>query len=92
MWLLDCPIFRLLTRTAPLLDAIHLPPEVKIMNRSLYPSQSPSLRGAWTTHPRKDAVWNLWEITRVYAITADQIRALGKDLTTAIKLEVRLLH
>jgi len=35
-----------------------------------------------------DKVWEEWEITRVYAITAAQIRAMGKDPSTVAKLEV----
>ncbi|KAL1597156.1 hypothetical protein SLS60_008738 [Paraconiothyrium brasiliense] len=71
---------------APLIDAVDLPLEVKTMNGTLYPNHHPSVaRGP--PSPEKDAVWNEWEITRVYAITADQIRALGKDPTTATKLE-----
>lgn len=79
---------RSLTRAAPLLDAVDLPLEVKTLNGTLYPNHHPSVaRGP--PSPEKDAVWDEWEITRIIAITADQVRALGKDATTATKLEAR---
>ncbi|KAJ4293495.1 hypothetical protein N0V90_008778 [Kalmusia sp. IMI 367209] len=71
---------------SPLLDAVDLPLEVKALNGTLYPNHHPSVaRGP--PSPEADAIWNEWEITRVYAITADQIRAMGKDPSTATKLE-----
>jgi hypothetical protein len=72
---------------APLLDVIDLPLEIKTVNGTLYPSKHPSVaRGP--PSPEVDAVWEEWEITRVYAITAAQIRAMGKDPSTVSKLEV----
>ncbi|KAL5380569.1 hypothetical protein DPSP01_007633 [Paraphaeosphaeria sporulosa] len=80
------PILRQFHSYSPLLDAIDLPLEVKTVNGTLYPNHHPSVaRGP--PNPEKDAVWNEWEITRVFAITADQIRGMGKDPTTATKLE-----
>jgi len=72
---------------APLLDVVDLPLEVKTMNGTLYPSKHPSV-GRGPPSPEVDAVWDEWEITRVYPITKAQIIAMGKDPTTATKLEV----
>jgi hypothetical protein len=74
---------------APLLDVLDVPLEVKTMNGTLYPSKNASV-ARLPPSPEVDAVWDEWEITRVYPVTADQIRAMGKDPATATKLEVHL--
>jgi hypothetical protein len=86
----DMPHGEFLILVAPLLDVLDLPLEVKTMNGTLYPSKNASV-ARLPPSPEVDAVWDEWEITRVYAVTADQIRAMGKDPATATKLEVRLI-
>lgn len=91
-WLLKTiSINKSLILLAPILDAVDIPLEVKTLNGTLYANRHPSVaRGP--PSPEKDAIWDEWELTRVYPITADQIRAMGKDPSTATKLEVALLH
>lgn len=37
--------------------------------------------------PETDTIWEEWELTRVFPVTAQQIRDMGKDPATAAKLE-----
>lgn len=37
-------------------------------------------------NPEADAIWGEWELTRYFPVTAEQIRAMGKDPRTAVKL------
>ncbi|ETS78849.1 hypothetical protein PFICI_08702 [Pestalotiopsis fici W106-1] len=55
-------------------------------NGDLYPARSRPV-GRQMPNPEADAIWDEWEVTRVFPIHADEVRRLGKDLETAVLLE-----
>lgn len=59
----------------------------KILNGTLFPRKDEPSVARQMPNPIADAVWEEWEWTRVVPVTADQIRAMGKDPSTAAKLE-----
>lgn len=57
------------------------------VNGTLFaPRENPSI-ARQMPNPEADAIWQEWELTRVVPVTAAQIRDMGKDPSTAAKLE-----
>ena len=59
----------------------------KMINGTLYPPRdSPSI-ARQMPNPEADAIWEEYELVRIFPVTADQIRAMGKDPSTVAKLD-----
>ncbi|KAH7028123.1 tat pathway signal sequence [Microdochium trichocladiopsis] len=72
---------------SPIHDIFDLGMQAKKINGTLFPSkESPSI-ARHSPSAELDDIWNEWELTRVYPVTAAQIRSMGKDPSTAAKLE-----
>jgi len=72
--------------SAPLHDLINLEPSIKRVNATLYPPHDPSI-ARQPPNDAADAIWEEYELTRFFPVTAAQIRAMGKDPRTVAKLE-----
>ena len=66
---------------------IDLDMKVKMMNGTLFPSKDGGSLARQMPSPESDALWSEYELTRYFPVTADQIRAMGKDPSTVAKLE-----
>lgn len=68
------------------MDRIDLRTEVKRMNGSLFQPKDMSVA---RQKPNKaaDKIWHEWEVSRPFPIASADIRRLGKDVETAVKLE-----
>jgi hypothetical protein len=81
------PELRRTSTFSPVHDRLDLGMQVKKVNGTLFASKdSPSL-ARHKPSPEFDEFWEEWELTRVYPVTAAEIRAMGKDVSTAVKLE-----
>jgi hypothetical protein len=67
-------------------DLLDLEPSLQQVNGSLFPPQHPSI-ARQMPNAAADAIWEEWELTRVFPVTRQQIIDMGKDPSTAVKLE-----
>ncbi len=74
------------TLPGPVYNMLDLGLKPKTLNGTLFVPKEPSV-GRQMPNPEADALWEEWELTRVVPVTADQIRAMVKDPSTAAKLE-----
>lgn len=58
----------------------------QVLNGTLFTPKEPSI-ARQPPNDEADAIWNEWELTRYFPVTAAQIRAMGKDPSTAAKLD-----
>ncbi|TPX14414.1 uncharacterized protein E0L32_005378 [Thyridium curvatum] len=74
--------------TGPIHDLFDLKMHKELVNGTLFPDREhPSIARLPPRTPEADALWDEWELTRPFPVTAAQIRAMGKDPSTAAKLE-----
>jgi hypothetical protein len=71
---------------APVLDRMDLPTSVVQTDGSLFKSDNPNrFRNARKPNPKVDAAWEELDTIRTFAITAEDVRKLGKDPELAVK-------
>jgi len=71
---------------SPVLDDIEIPMVDKQVEGQLFPrNDGTDLLGRLEPGPDTDAEWEDYEIQRPFAITAEQVRKLGKDPETTVK-------
>ncbi|KAK3180011.1 hypothetical protein K4F52_008589 [Lecanicillium sp. MT-2017a] len=71
---------------SPILDLVDLETEVKKVNGTLFPPKEASI-ARQLPNPAADAIWEEWELTRVFPLTRAQIIKMGKDPSYVAKLE-----
>ncbi|KAH8592382.1 hypothetical protein B0O99DRAFT_743572 [Bisporella sp. PMI_857] len=84
-WQLNAALRRASTYS-PIHDLIDLKMAPKTLNGTLFVPKDPSI-ARQMPNPEADKIWDEWELTRYFPVTADQIRAMGKDPSTVAKLE-----
>jgi hypothetical protein len=72
---------------SPVLDRFDLEPTTKRINGSFYPSRDGGSIARQQPNPDDDAIWDEWELTRVYPVTRAELGKMGVNWTTAAKLE-----
>lgn len=75
-----------LTDVGPLYDLFDLNIREYTVAGTLYPGIERPVARQMPNH-EAEAVWDEWELTRVFPITGDEVLRLGKDLETAVQLE-----
>lgn len=58
----------------------------KLINGTLYPPKEPSIARQYPNE-KADEIWEEWELTRFVPISSSDFRRMGKDTSTAVKLE-----
>ncbi|ORY61763.1 uncharacterized protein BCR38DRAFT_526072 [Pseudomassariella vexata] len=71
---------------SPIHDLFDLEMKPQTLNGTLFTPKDPSI-ARQLPNPIADAIWDEWELTRYFSVTADQIRAMGKDPSIVSKLE-----
>ncbi|KAH8744713.1 tat pathway signal sequence [Diaporthe sp. PMI_573] len=71
---------------SPLYNRIPLQPYRATINGTIWPSTDSSVARRFP-NPIDEATWDEWETTNMIPITSAEIRGMGKDPTTAAKLE-----
>lgn len=81
--------YRQVNGHSPLYDELPLNPYKTTTNGTFWPPNRPDGGSAARKlpNPEAEAIWNDWEQTIVVPVTASGIRQLGKDPSTAAKLE-----
>ncbi|KAJ4378179.1 hypothetical protein N0V83_001013 [Neocucurbitaria cava] len=80
--------YRLITPYSPIHSQFDLAPTLKRINGAFYNSKNASLPIArQQPNPAADAIWDEWELTRVYPATRADIIKMGSDPSTVAKLE-----
>lgn len=79
--------YRAITPYSPVHSLFDLSPTFKKINGTFYPSKAGNSIAREQPNPIADAQWDEWELTRVYPVSADVIRKMGKDPETVAKLE-----
>lgn len=81
--------YRQVNGHSPLYDELSLNPYKTTTNGTFWPPNRPDggSIARKMPNPADEAVWDDWELTTVVPVTASGIRALGKDPSTAAKLE-----
>ncbi|KAK2604034.1 hypothetical protein N8I77_006994 [Diaporthe amygdali] len=82
-------VYRRVNGPSPLYDEVHLNPYRTTTNGTFWPADRPD-GGSIARHmpnPADEAIWDDWELTTVVPVTSAGIRELGKDPSTAAKLE-----
>lgn len=82
-------IYRQVNGASPIYDEVALNPHKTTTNGTFWPANRPDGGSVARKmpNPADEAVWDDWEQTIVVPVTASGIRELGKDLSTAAKLE-----
>lgn len=82
-------VYRQVNGASPLYDEVPLSPYKTTTNGTFWPANRPDGGSVARKmpNPTDEAVWDDWELTTVVPITASGIRELGKDPSTAAKLE-----
>lgn len=82
-------LYRQINGPSPLYNEVPLHPYKTVTNGTFWPANRPD-GGSVARHmpnPSDEAIWDDWELTMVVPVTAAGIRELGKDPSTAAKLE-----
>lgn len=79
--------YRRVAPYSPIFDKFDLGPTTKKINGSFYPSRDGGSIARQQPNPNSDAIWNEWELTRVYPATRENIIKMGTDPSTVAKLE-----
>jgi hypothetical protein len=74
----------------PVLDLVDLDYRTTRVNGSIYPTSLTPAATQQFPNPGADAVWDEWEITRVFPISKADVQRLGKDPKTAVKLDANI--
>jgi hypothetical protein len=72
---------------SPVHSLFDLSPTLKKINGAFYPRRTGNSIAREQPNPIADAQWDEWELTRVYPVSADVIRKMGKNPETVAKLE-----
>ncbi|KAI5458861.1 hypothetical protein BGZ63DRAFT_514274, partial [Mariannaea sp. PMI_226] len=78
--------FRQISSWTPLIDLVDLDPSVQLVNGTFFPPKYPSI-GRQLPNDAADAAWHEYEIQRIVPISRQDVINLGKDPSTAVKLE-----
>lgn len=78
--------------TGPVFDMIDLETSTQRINGTFYRPKDGGSIARQQPNPEADDVWDEWELTRVFPITKSDIVRLGKDPSTATKLEDEIWH
>lgn len=73
--------------SGPVWNLVDLEPSVKMLNGTYYPPKSGGSIARQQPNPEADAIWDEWELTRVFPITKEDVLKIGKDPSTVAKLE-----
>jgi hypothetical protein len=79
--------YRPISPYSPILDRFDLAPTTQKINGTLYPSLDGGSIARHQPNPEDDAIWEEWELTRVYPVTRDELIKMGTDPSTVSKLE-----
>lgn len=79
--------YRRVSSYSPVHDLFDLEPTIKKINGTFYPRKDGGSIAREQPNLKADAVWDEWELTRVYPATRQEIIKMGKDPTTVAKLE-----
>jgi hypothetical protein len=79
--------YRQIAPFSPVLDRFDLNPTMKRINGTLFPSRDGGSIARQQPNPKSDAIWEEWELTRIYPVTREELVEMGTDPSTAAKLE-----
>ncbi|KAF2796337.1 hypothetical protein K505DRAFT_300397 [Melanomma pulvis-pyrius CBS 109.77] len=79
--------YRRVSSYSPVHDRFDLDPTFKKINGTFYRPKDGGSIARQQPNPKADAIWDEWELTRVYPITREEIIKMGKDPTTVAKLD-----
>ena len=79
--------YRRVTPYSPMLDRFDFTPTTNKINGTLYPSRDGGSIARHQPNPADDAIWEEWELTRVYPVTRSELIKMGTDPSTVSKLE-----
>ncbi|KAI0126814.1 hypothetical protein BJ170DRAFT_684396 [Xylariales sp. AK1849] len=80
------PHLRQASAWSPLYDLVDLRPQTMMVNGTLFPPKDPSI-ARQLPNPNADMLWEEYELIRVFPVTKADVVKLGKDPSTAVKLE-----
>jgi hypothetical protein len=76
-----------ITPYSPVLAEFDLKPTTRKINGTLFPPRDGGSIARKQPNPESDAVWEEWELTRIYPVSREELRKMGVDPSTAAKLE-----
>lgn len=79
--------FRRTSAYSPVLDRFNLNPQLKKINGTFYTPRDGGSIARQQPNPAADAIWDEWELTRVYPVSRSEILKMGSDPSTVAKLE-----
>ncbi|KAF1939249.1 hypothetical protein EJ02DRAFT_457105 [Clathrospora elynae] len=79
--------YRRVVPFSPILEKFDLDPTPKKINGSFYPPRDGGGIARRQPNLKDDAIWEEWELTRVYPVTRDDLTKMGTDYSTVAKLE-----
>ncbi len=79
--------YRRVSAYSPIMDKFRLESTIRKINGTFYPSKDGGSIARQQPNPKDDAIWDEWELTRVYPATREEIIKMGTDPTTVAKLE-----
>lgn len=79
--------YRRISPYSPVLDKFDLSSTLQNINGTFYRPKDGGSIARQQPNPEADAIWDEWELTRVYPVSRDTIVKMGKDPTTVTKLE-----
>jgi hypothetical protein len=79
--------YRRVSAYSPVHDRFDLDPSIKKIDGTFYRPKDGGSIARQQPNPDADAIWDEWELTRVYPVTRTELTKMGKDWTTAAKLE-----
>ncbi|ROV90630.1 hypothetical protein VMCG_10043 [Cytospora schulzeri] len=78
---------RRISSYSPVFDMVDLEASVKKLNGTFYRQKDGGSIARQQPNPEADAVWDEWELTRVFPITKADVIKMGKDPSTVTKLD-----
>ena len=79
--------YRRTSAWSPVHDLIDLEPTIRKINGTFYNQRDGGSIARQQPNPAADAIWDEWELTRVYPATRETIIKMGSDPSTVAKLE-----
>lgn len=84
--------YRRTSAYSPIIDRFDLEPNLKRINGSFYNPKGPVSVARQQPNPAADAIWDEWELTRVYPVTRSELLKMEVDPSTVAKLEDSTWH
>jgi hypothetical protein len=79
--------YRRTSAYTPIMDRFDLAPDSKKINGTFYNPRGAVSVSRQQPNPAADAIWDEWELTRVYPVSRSELRKMGVDPSTVAKLE-----